>query len=346
MNAAGAGRSSIAKTARIAKLDQRGRWLHSGGMSTLRTYAQLCRLPAVFTAMADILMGWFVRQETADVIDPVRLLALIVASSGLYLAGMVLNDIFDRQIDARERPGRPIPSGRVSLARAATFAAMLIAAGLVAAQVAGFKSVLVALILLVNILVYDFWAKHTPAGPVAMGSCRFLNVLLGGSVGAMDFAHVFTSPLVIVAVGMGVYVAGVTWFAKKEAEVSSRSGLVLGQSVMNLGLVVLAAWMAPPMQPVWQSLGWWFTLPSTEAWRPLMMLGVVAVVVNRRALAAMFDPRAPVVQSAVRIMLLSIITLDATLIYAALGTPGTAVAIGVVGLLLPSFVLGKWMSMT
>jgi hypothetical protein len=316
------------------------------GMSTLRTYAQLCRLPAVFTAMADVFMGYFVQQWTTDVLRPSRLVALVVASSGLYLAGMVLNDIFDRDIDARERPNRPIPSGRVSLPKAITFAAALIAVGLVAAQVAGFKSVLVALILLMNIFLYDAWAKHTPIGPIAMGSCRFLNVLLGGSVNAMDFAHVFSSPLVIVAAGMGIYVAGVTWFARKEAEQSGRGGLIFGQVVMNLGLVLLAAWMTPQMQPVWQQLEWFFNLPPAQSWRPLAMLGIVAVVVNRRAVAATSNPGPGQVQSAVRIMLLSIITIDATLIYATLGDPGVPIAAGVVALLVPSFILGKWMTMT
>ena len=35
----------------------------------------------------------------------------------LYAAGMVLNDAFDAELDARERPERPIPSGRISRSR-------------------------------------------------------------------------------------------------------------------------------------------------------------------------------------------------------------------------------------
>ncbi len=314
-------------------------------MSTLRTYAQLCRLPAVFTAIADIVMGYFVRQETPEVLFPRQFSALIVASAGLYLAGMVLNDIFDRDIDARERPGRPIPSGRVPIARAMTFAAVLIAIGLVAAQVAGFRSVLVALMLLANIFFYDGWAKQTPIGPLAMGGCRFLNVLLGASGASADFADVFQSPVVIVAAAMGLYVAGVTWFAKKEAEHSDRGGLIFGQAVMNVGLVLLAAWIAPQLQPVWQELGWWFNHPG-DASRALLLLGVVAVVVNRRALAAIADPRPAMVQSAVRVMLLSIITLNATVLYAALGDAGFPIAAGVVALILPALALGRWMSTT
>ncbi len=38
-----------------------------------------------------------------------------VATSAMYIAGMFLNDAFDRNIDARERPERPIPAGEVSV---------------------------------------------------------------------------------------------------------------------------------------------------------------------------------------------------------------------------------------
>jgi hypothetical protein len=63
-------------------------------------------------------------------------------------------------------------------------------------------------------------------------------------------------------------------------------------------------------------------------------------------LAALADPRPPVVQSAVRIMLLSIITIDATLIHAAAGSAAAPIALAVVALLAPSFLLGRWMTMT
>ena len=77
---------------------------------------QLLRLPNVFTALADVAMGFLV---TRGSLQPGGLFALLAAAScQLYLAGMVLNDVFDAEVDARERPGRPIPSGRVSLAKA------------------------------------------------------------------------------------------------------------------------------------------------------------------------------------------------------------------------------------
>ena len=82
----------------------------------MRAYLQLLRLPNVFTAMADMLLGFLFTHQT---LEPWPQFVLLLGSSSLlYLAGMVLNDYFDRDQDARERPLRPIPSGRVSAANA------------------------------------------------------------------------------------------------------------------------------------------------------------------------------------------------------------------------------------
>ena len=91
----------------------------------LFAYLQLVRLPNVFTALADVAMGFFVTQGIVELasLEPVqivRLTLLCVASACLYLAGMALNDAFDADIDREERPERPIPSGRVSLSGART----------------------------------------------------------------------------------------------------------------------------------------------------------------------------------------------------------------------------------
>src|SRR5581483_11050567 len=91
---------------------------YTSGMphSRLLAFAQLLRLPNVFTAFADIALG----TAAASAVLPATpgsfwatagLLAL--ASGWLYLAGMVWNDIFDRNEDAKTRHFRPIPAGRV-----------------------------------------------------------------------------------------------------------------------------------------------------------------------------------------------------------------------------------------
>ena len=106
-------------------------------MNRLRTYAQLVRLPNVFTAFADIGLGslgtWQLTPEAFALGElgwVWSALFLMAASGCLYCGGMVFNDVFDLEQDKRERPSRPIPSGRVSRSAAAVFGAVLLTAGI------------------------------------------------------------------------------------------------------------------------------------------------------------------------------------------------------------------------
>src|SRR5262245_7171367 len=109
---------------------------------TLRPWFQLCRFPAVFTALADILLGFLLVHRTLEPVSEVIL--LLAASAGLYLTGMVFNDVFDHARDAIERPTRPIPSGRVSRRNAVLLGSTLAICGIAAAAAAGRNSLIVA----------------------------------------------------------------------------------------------------------------------------------------------------------------------------------------------------------
>ncbi|MEX2285469.1 MAG: UbiA family prenyltransferase, partial [Planctomycetaceae bacterium] len=152
--------------------------VNSSVMQNVRPYLQLVRLPAVFTAMADVFLG-FLANHTAMGAASGQFALLLVASSCLYMSGLAFNDFFDRARDARERPQRPIPSGRVSAGMAAVLASVLMVAGIFAAAAVALQSLYVALALALCVLAYDGLLKSTPLGPLAMGGCRFLNVMLG-----------------------------------------------------------------------------------------------------------------------------------------------------------------------
>src|SRR5262245_28566386 len=93
----------------------------------LLPYAQLIRLPNVFTAIADIGLGALATGSLPGQWLPFVLLAL--ASACLYSAGMVWNDYFDLEQDKRERSFRPLPSERVSPGSAVTLGFGLMLAG-------------------------------------------------------------------------------------------------------------------------------------------------------------------------------------------------------------------------
>src|ERR1700731_1070496 len=102
-------------------------------MTRLRAYAQLVRLPNVFTALADIGLAGLASGALTPNAPPRVWLAfgfLLLASACLYCGGMVWNDIFDMEQDRLERPFRPLPSGKVQRATAIQLGGTLLAAGL------------------------------------------------------------------------------------------------------------------------------------------------------------------------------------------------------------------------
>ena len=150
--------------------------------SRLLAWWQLLRAGNVFTAASNVVAGFLVVQGDWQPVGP--LLLLILASMLLYEAGMVLNDAFDAQLDAVERPERPIPSGRISRAQAFSVGWVLLALGIICAWLVSrlISSVAPAVVgssLAIVIVMYDSGLKKTWAGPLAMGWCRLLNVLLG-----------------------------------------------------------------------------------------------------------------------------------------------------------------------
>ncbi len=178
------------------------------------------RVPGVFTALADIMAGYFiVRLGGAGAEQLASLKFLLGASACLYLAGMAWNDIFDVEEDANLRPERPLPSGQLSMTSAFFLAACLTVAGLLLAMTAGMASFLVAAALTLMIVFYDALAKHVPAlGPLTMGGCRGLNLLLGMTAHPQILVLVGTMWIVLApAALLWAYTAIITVLASMES---------------------------------------------------------------------------------------------------------------------------------
>ncbi|KOG19755.1 MULTISPECIES: SCO3242 family prenyltransferase [Streptomyces] len=150
-------------------------------MTDPRALLELVRAPAALTVPGDVLAG------AAAAGRPLRAntAGLAAASVCLYWSGMALNDYADRKVDAEERPGRPIPSGRVAPRTAIAVATALTGAGLALAAVAGGRRALGAAVpLAATGWAYDLRLKDTSYGPVAMAAARGLDVLMGAGSGA------------------------------------------------------------------------------------------------------------------------------------------------------------------
>ena len=296
-------------------------------------WLKLLRLPNVFTAVADVMMGYLITH--AD-LGPVSHFAMLVAASCLlYLSGIVLNDVFDAEVDARDRPDRPIPSGRVSLRAASVAGWAMLAGGVLVAWLVGIvandvRPGAVALFLAACIVLYDGGVKRTLLAPLIMGECRMLNVLLGMSLAIVPWDKFELS----IALGIGVYIMGVTIFARTEARSSTRRRLVSGLIVLLVGIALLASVPAltanrPPL--VVSHSGWY------------LLWSVLGLITARRCILAVLNPVPRRVQAAVRHCVHSIIVLDAAV---CVGYAGPFWGLAVLLLLAPTLVLTWWLDAT
>lgn len=148
--------------------------------------------------------------------------ATLPAAGGLslaYVGGMYLNDAFDRQIDARDRPDRPIPSGQVepNTVFALGFGLLLGGVALLLVAACGFGvsaewAVLAGLALGGAILAYNSHHKGNPLGPLWMGTCRLLAYCAAGLAAAASLPPV----LLAAALVSLCYLIGLTYAAKQE----------------------------------------------------------------------------------------------------------------------------------
>lgn len=293
--------------------------------------ARLLRLPNVFTALADIALGLCATYALSPgVVDDAFAwkAALLLAASGcLYSAGMVWNDYFDFAEDKRDRPFRPLPSSRIAIRTAVGIGAVLLLGGWACAAATGRTGAVVGGALAVAILAYDARIKRTPFAPIGMALCRFLNVLLGLSLA--DAAAVPVVTRVHLALTVGVYIVGVTWFARTEEKRSDPKVLTKAALVM-LAAALLALAVATRVPKGTSSPLFPYLLVVWGFW------------VGGPVLAAVRKPLPDRVQAGVKRAIFGLVGLDALLACVFVGTPGLLVML----LLPPAILLGKWVYST
>ena len=286
----------------------------------LRPYLELIRLPAVFTAPADVLAGAALATWAAGVVMPWAALAgLVAASACVYCAGMAANDIFDVSVDTRERPGRPIPSGRVSKARAWVLVLVLQSAGVGLAAWIGTAALLAVAATIAATYVYNAALKDSLVGPLAMGACRYANACIGLAVVAAP-----PWPAYVVPAGTALYVAALTAVSRHEVDGATRA---------QVAPPLYALWLLSAVPAAWALAG---VLPNR--WAAAAVLLPLAWLAGpvRRALVA---PSAGSLRGAVMAGIFGIAMVDAAIAAAA----GGFVLAGVtVALLVPGKLVGRW----
>ncbi len=147
-----------------------------------------------------------------------HLATICIALSLMYVAGMYLNDAFDRDIDRRERPDRPIPAGEVSaltvfeIGFALLGSGVLLIALLVLTTGTTWWPIAAAAALACVIVFYDAYHKGNPWSPVLMGLCR-AGVYV---TAALAVTAELRGDVLVGAGAMIAYLIGLTYIAKQE----------------------------------------------------------------------------------------------------------------------------------
>ena len=207
-------------------------------MSKLRSWLRLIRVAALPTALADVWLGGAVVGASIRSLADISIVSLLI-----YSAGMILNDVHDVRADRTDNPKRPLPMGEISVRAAALAGVALLALGIFAALRVSRPAFDLAILLAMLVLIYNFVSKNTIAGPLNMGLCRGLNVLLGVSaVGRISGDS--TVLLLAISVPIFVYVTGITWLARNEAEQGARrSKLAMGTIGAGVLLIPALYWL-------------------------------------------------------------------------------------------------------
>ncbi|WP_327288720.1 SCO3242 family prenyltransferase [Streptomyces sp. NBC_01198] len=275
-------------------------------MSALRDLAELVRAPAALSVPGDAVAG----AASCGVLGPATA-GLSASAVCLYWAGMAANDWADRDLDAKERPERPIPSGRVSPTTALGVAAGLCAAGLALAGLAGGpRALAVAVPLAGAVWAYDLRFKGTPAGPAAMAACRGLDVLLGATSRPGRWW-----PAVLPALTVAAHTYGVTALSRREVTGGGR--LLPAATLAGTAGVAYAAARIPAAGPA--------TAPRT--WLPRGLAGWYAAAYGAPQAGALATPDAGRTRAAVGAGITGLPALQGALVARSAGLlPAAAVA--------------------
>ena len=207
----------------------------SGGLITLRKYLQLVRLPNLFTTPSNVISGYFIITPISE-LNFFNLIALIFSSASLYASGVIFNDYVDIEIDRKERPSRPLPSGSISKKRAKKIAISLMILAVMLGFVVSLTSFAITVFLSCIIIAYNYRLKHNKFfNPLTMGSARFLNVILGASHAINLSLQTNFLQLIFAALSIFIYVFVISMFSRKEV-----SGMKEKQQIIILFSILFA----------------------------------------------------------------------------------------------------------
>lgn len=296
---------------------------------SIKDYLVLVRLPNLFTLPSNILVGMATVSSLAFTLTSfTQFLLLVTISVLLYCVGIVLNDLYDFDIDKKERPNRPLPSGKISRRSAIVLVAIFSTIALILSLQVSFSTLVISSILFSVIFGYDKYLKNTHAGPFTIASARVMNILLGTSVSLRSvdsYSQIVTLTFVLIITF--VYVSLIGFISRYEVHgFSDNTKLLLPQAIVAtvISSIILFSLMG------------FFKLES------LIILSLFSFIMII-SFSRIYRRDSGRTQQIVRNMILSIIVLDSTFLT---GIIGIELGLVVLTLMAPLLVLANKMYMT
>jgi 4-hydroxybenzoate polyprenyltransferase len=208
-------------------------------LKKIKGFLQLMRPANIITSVSDVLAGvaisGFLFEATFPTNYMTPLALLCISTMGLYGGGVVFNDVFDQALDKEERPERPIPRGLVTIKEATVLGILLLLTGIITALLVSNLSGFLAVSIAIAALLYNKFSKHHPiVGPLNMGLCRGLNLLLGISIitaAVLEWWFLAFVPI--------VYIAAITMISRGEVHGGSKRTLYLAGLLYFIVIVAI-----------------------------------------------------------------------------------------------------------
>ncbi len=231
----------------------------SAAVARLQTYVALGRVSNLPTVWSNALAAVVLAGAAPT---PGMIASLSVSFSLFYVGGMFLNDAFDHRYDARVRPDRPIPSGRIRLSEvyALGFAMLVGAVASLALHSSAPAPILSGVALVGAVVLYDAWHKNNPLSPLLMGLCRVLIYLTA----ALAVAGTLGPSLLLGAAALLAYLIGLTFTAKQEHLARLGNLWPLLFLLVPFALTARAALASPWSAALWLAFAGWV---SHTLWR-------------------------------------------------------------------------------
>ena len=295
----------------------------------IKNYLTLIRFPNLFTLPSNVFAGYF-STHIQNAIEINSIVLVILVSVCLYAAGVIFNDVADRQTDRKERPNRPIPSGKITQRNAILLAMLLIVISITVSYFISVVTLIIVFVLITSIFLYDFVLKNSLFGPAAMGATRVLNIVLGSSPNLSNSIdgetdYVFYR-LGLVCISEFIYISSITAISKYEINENQSSKLGRLHALLFLSPIIIGVYAV--------SIG----LFNNNTWIYLFIFGSFILSMLKVTTSKVPMTNA-MLQKTISLLIIGIIVHDAVYIGGSLDSWYFGMSIFV--LLVPAILLGK-----